>query len=75
MAGLAATRLFAAARRGRHRADRVGAAARRAWTRAVVADRMVAFLVLLYVVYMLALVICGFGLLLRPLPRARRRSR
>jgi uncharacterized protein (TIRG00374 family) len=61
MAGLAATRLFAA--------GGAGGVALTAWAlrrsgmpRREVAERMIAFLVLTYAVYMLALIICGFGL-------------
>lgn len=61
MAGLAATRLFAA--------GGAGGVALTAWAlrrsgmpRREVAERMIAFLVLLYGVYMAAMVICGFGL-------------
>lgn len=61
MAGLAATRLFAA--------GGAGGVAVTAWSlrrsgmeRREVAERMIAFLVLLYGVYMLAMVICGVGL-------------
>jgi uncharacterized membrane protein YbhN (UPF0104 family) len=61
MAGLAATRLFAA--------GGAGGVALTAWAlrrsgmrRREVAERMIAFLVLTYGVYMLALIVCGFGL-------------
>ncbi len=61
MAGLAATRLFAA--------GGAGGVALTAWAlrqsgmpRREVAERMIAFLVLLYGVYMGAMVVCGFGL-------------
>ena len=61
MASLAATRIFAA--------GGAGGIALTAWAlrragmgRREVADTTVAFLVLTYVVYMLALVVCGFGL-------------
>jgi uncharacterized protein (TIRG00374 family) len=61
MASLAATRLFAA--------GGAGGVALTAWAlrraglpRKDVATRMIAFLVLTYAVYMLALIICGFGL-------------
>jgi uncharacterized protein (TIRG00374 family) len=61
MAGLAATRLFAA--------GGAGGVALTAWAlrrsgmpRREVAERMIAFLVLLYGVYMLAMVVCGLGL-------------
>jgi putative heme transporter len=61
MASLAATRLFAA--------GGAGGVALTAWAlrqsgmeRRDVATRMIAFLVLTYAVYMIALVVCGFGL-------------
>lgn len=61
MASLAATRLFAAAG--------AGGVALTAWSlrrsgmsRREVAERMIAFLVLLYGVYMLAILVCGIGL-------------
>ena len=61
MAGLAATRLFAA--------GGAGGIALTAWAlrgagmaRRTVADKTLAFLILTYAVYMAALVICGFGL-------------
>jgi uncharacterized protein (TIRG00374 family) len=61
MAGLAATRLFAA--------GGAGGVALTAWAlrrsgmpRREVAERMIAFLVLLYGVYMCAMVVCGLGL-------------
>jgi len=61
MASLAATRLFAA--------GGAGGVALTAWAlrrsgmpRKDVATRMIAFLVLTYAVYMLALIVCGFGL-------------
>ncbi len=61
MAGLAATRLFAA--------GGAGGVALTAWAlrrsgmpRREVAERMIAFLVLTYAVYMLAMIVCGFGL-------------
>jgi uncharacterized protein (TIRG00374 family) len=61
MASLAATRLFAA--------GGAGGVALTAWAlrqsgmpRREVAERMIAFLVLTYAVYMLALVVCGIGL-------------
>ncbi|MCW3041645.1 MAG: hypothetical protein JWM31_3550 [Solirubrobacterales bacterium] len=61
MAGLAATRLFAA--------GGAGGVALTAWAlrrsgmpRREVAERMIAFLVLLYGVYMAAMVVCGLGL-------------
>lgn len=61
MASLAATRLFAA--------GGAGGVALTAWAlrrsgmeRREVAERMIAFLILLYGVYMLAMVVCGIGL-------------
>jgi len=61
MAGLAATRLFAA--------GGAGGVALTAWAlrrsgmeRREVAERMIAFLVLLYGVYVVAMVVCGIGL-------------
>lgn len=67
MAGVAATRLFAAAG--------AGGIALTAWAlrgsgmeRRIVACRMVAFIVLLYTVYALALVVGGFGLYLGLFP-------
>lgn len=63
MAGLAATRLFAAAGAGGI-ALTAWALRRSGMERRTVARRMVAFLVLLYTVYALALVIVGFGLYL-----------
>jgi uncharacterized membrane protein YbhN (UPF0104 family) len=61
MASLAATRLFAAAG--------AGGVVLTAWAlrrsrmqRREVAQRMIAFLVLLYGVYMLAMIVCGIGL-------------
>ncbi len=67
MAGLAATRLFAA--------GGAGGIALTAWAlrasgmpRRTVADKTLAFLCLTYVVYMAAMVICGFGLYLGILP-------
>lgn len=61
MAGLAATRLFAAAGAGGI-ALTAWALRRSGMERRTVACRMVAFIVLLYTVYALALVIGGFGL-------------
>jgi uncharacterized protein (TIRG00374 family) len=61
MAGLAATRLFAAAGAGGI-ALTAWALRRSGMERRLVATRMVAFLSLLYAVYMGALVIVGFGL-------------
>jgi uncharacterized protein (TIRG00374 family) len=67
MAGLAATRLFAA--------GGAGGIALTAWAlrgagmaRRKVADKTLAFLILTYAVYMAALVVCGFGLYLDLLP-------
>lgn len=61
MAGVAATRLFAAA--GAGGVALTAWALRRSGMEArVVASRMVAFLVLLYTVYGLALLLCGIGL-------------
>jgi uncharacterized protein (TIRG00374 family) len=69
MASLVATRLFAA--------GGAGGVALTAWAlrrsgmpRREVAQRMIAFLVLLYGVYMFAMVVCGFGLYFRLLPGA-----
>jgi uncharacterized protein (TIRG00374 family) len=61
MAGVAATRLFAAAGAGGI-ALTAWALRRSGMERRIVACRMVAFLVLLYTVYALALIIGGFGL-------------
>ena len=61
MAGLAATRLFAAAGAGGV-ALTAWALRRSGMERAIVARRMAAFLVLLYAVYMAALLIGGLGL-------------
>ena len=63
MAGLAATRLFAAAGAGGI-ALTAWALRRSGMERRIVACRMVAFMVLLYSVYSLALVVGGFGLYL-----------
>lgn len=63
MAGVAATRLFAAAGAG-GLALTAWALRRSGMERRMVACRMVAFIVLLYTVYALALMICGFGLYL-----------
>jgi uncharacterized protein (TIRG00374 family) len=69
MAGLAATRLFAA--------GGAGGVALTAWAlrrsgmpRREVAERMIAFLVLLYGVYMIAMVVCGIGLYVGLFPGA-----
>ncbi len=61
MAGLAATRLFAAAGSGGV-ALTVWALRRSGMGRRTVASRMVAFMTVLYAVYMLALVIFGIAL-------------
>ncbi|HEY4279026.1 MAG TPA: lysylphosphatidylglycerol synthase transmembrane domain-containing protein [Conexibacter sp.] len=61
MAGLAATRLFAAGGAGGV-AVTAWALRRSGMERREVAERMIAFLMLLYGVYMAALVICGIGL-------------
>ena len=66
MAGLAATRLFAAAGAGGI-ALTAWALRRSGMERRIVACRMVAFMVLLYTVYALALVVGGFGLYLHVL--------
>jgi uncharacterized protein (TIRG00374 family) len=63
MAGVAATRLFAAAGAGGI-ALTAWALRRSGMERRIVACRMVAFIVLLYTVYALALVLVGFGLYL-----------
>ena len=61
MAGLAATRLFAAGGAGGV-AVTAWALRRSGMSRREVAERMIAFLVLLYGVYMCAMVVCGVGL-------------
>jgi putative heme transporter len=61
MASLAATRLFAAAGAGGV-ALTAWALRRSGMERREVAERMIAFLVLLYGVYMLAMIACGLGL-------------
>jgi uncharacterized protein (TIRG00374 family) len=61
MAGLAATRLFAAAGAGGV-ALTAWALRRSGMDRREVAERMIAFLVLLYGVYLFAMVVCGVGL-------------
>ena len=61
MAGLAATRLFAAAGAG-GLALQAWAMRRAGMRRRMVADRTITFLVLQYVIYMLALVVFGLGL-------------
>ncbi|MGD0198023.1 MAG: lysylphosphatidylglycerol synthase transmembrane domain-containing protein [Solirubrobacteraceae bacterium] len=67
MAGLAATRLFASAGAGGV-ALTAWALRRSGMPRRLVAARMVAFMTLLYAVYMLALVLFGIGLRTRLLP-------
>jgi uncharacterized protein (TIRG00374 family) len=61
MAGLAATRLFAAGGAGGV-AVTAWALRRSGMERREVAERMIAFLVLIYGVYMIAMVVCGVGL-------------
>jgi uncharacterized protein (TIRG00374 family) len=61
MASLAATRLFAAAGAGGV-ALTAWALRRSGMERREVAERMIAFLVLLYGIYMLAMIVCGIGL-------------
>ncbi len=61
MASLAATRLFAAAGAGGV-ALTAWALRRSGMERREVAERMIAFLVLLYGVYLMAMVVCGIGL-------------
>ncbi|MBW3609258.1 MAG: flippase-like domain-containing protein [Actinobacteria bacterium] len=61
MAGLAATRLFAAGGAGGI-ALTAWALRRSGMPRRTVADKTLAFLILMYAVYMAALVVCGFGL-------------
>ena len=61
MAGLAATRLFAAGGAGGI-ALTAWALRRAGMPRRQVADKTLAFLILTYAVYMFALVVCGFGL-------------
>jgi len=67
MAGLAATRLFAAGGAGGI-ALTAWALRRSGMPRRKVADKTLAFLILTYAVYMAALVFCGFGLYLDLLP-------
>jgi uncharacterized protein (TIRG00374 family) len=67
MAGLAATRLFAAGGAGGI-ALTAWALRRAGMRRRTVADKTLAFLILTYAVYMAALVICGFGLYFDLLP-------
>ena len=67
MAGLAATRLFAAGGAGGI-ALTAWALRRAGMPRRAVADKTLAFLILTYAVYMAALVVCGFGLYFNLLP-------
>ncbi|MDP1847351.1 MAG: lysylphosphatidylglycerol synthase transmembrane domain-containing protein [Solirubrobacteraceae bacterium] len=67
MAGLAATRLFAAGGAGGI-ALTAWALRRSGMPRRTVADKTLAFLILTYAVYMAALVVCGFGLYYGLLP-------
>jgi len=67
MAGLAATRLFAAGGAGGI-ALTAWALRRSGMPRRKVADKTLAFLILTYAVYMAALVVCGFGLYLDLMP-------
>ena len=67
MAGLAATRLFAAGGAGGI-ALTAWALRRAGMPRRTVADKTLAFLILTYAVYMAALVVCGFGLYFELLP-------
>jgi uncharacterized protein (TIRG00374 family) len=67
MAGLAATRLFAAAGAGGI-ALTAWALRRSGLSRRTVASRMIAFMALLYGVYMATLVVCGLGLYLGLFP-------
>jgi uncharacterized protein (TIRG00374 family) len=69
MAGLAATRLFAAGGAGGI-ALTAWALRRAGMPRRKVADKTLAFLILTYAVYMVALVVCGFGLYFGLLPGA-----
>src|SRR5205807_3567702 len=69
MAGLAATRLFAAGGAGGV-AVTAWALRRSGMERREVAERMIAFLVLLYGVYMTAMVVCGVGLYVGLFPGA-----
>ncbi len=73
MAGLAATRLFAAGGAGGI-ALTAWALRRSGMPRRKVADKTLAFLILTYAVYMAALVVCGFGLYFNLLPGAADRS-
>ena len=67
MAGLAATRLFAAGGAGGI-ALTAWALRRSGMPRRKVADKTLAFLILTYAVYMAALVVCGFGLYFNVFP-------
>jgi uncharacterized protein (TIRG00374 family) len=67
MAGLAATRLFAAGGAGGI-ALTAWALRRAGMPRRQVADKTLAFLIITYAVYMVALVVCGFGLYFGLLP-------
>jgi len=69
MAGLAATRLFAAGGAGGI-ALTAWALRRSGMPRRKVADKTLAFLILTYAVYMAALVVCGYGLYFDLLPGA-----
>jgi len=69
MAGLAATRVFAAGGAGGV-AVTAWALRRSGMARREVAERMVAFLVLMYGVYMLAMIVCGVGLYVGLFPGA-----
>ncbi|HYB23294.1 MAG TPA: lysylphosphatidylglycerol synthase transmembrane domain-containing protein, partial [Solirubrobacteraceae bacterium] len=69
MAGLAATRLFAAGGAGGV-AVTAWALRRSGMPRREVAQRMIAFLVLLYGVYVVAMTVCGIGLYLGVFPGA-----
>jgi uncharacterized protein (TIRG00374 family) len=71
MAGLAATRLFAAGGAGGI-ALTAWALRRAGMPRRKVADKTLAFLILTYAVYMVALVVCGFGVYFGLLPGPRR---
>ena len=67
MAGLAATRLFSAGGAGGLILT-AWALRKRGMPRRLVADRTLGFLLLQYLVYMLALIVCGFGLHFGVLP-------
>ncbi|MGH2841515.1 MAG: lysylphosphatidylglycerol synthase transmembrane domain-containing protein, partial [Solirubrobacteraceae bacterium] len=71
MAGLAATRLFAAGGAGGI-ALTAWALRRAGMRRREVADKTLAFLILTYAVYMVALVVCGFGIYFGLLPGPRK---